>query len=277
MNQSLIELLKCPVCGTAMHTSEDGKICRCKGARVHSYDFSKSGYLNLGGPHAGDGDSKEAILARRLFLDAGYYEPLSNAINGMLDQIGASSVLDAGCGEGYYTNRMSKNGRQVLGFDLSRAGADYAARRAKQQPDSAGFLAASIFSIPVQNASFDVITNIFAPCCEDEFTRVLKPQGYVLLVGAGESHLMGLKQAIYDNAYQNQGRADLPQMMTMEDRKRLTYEIEVVGKSHIQALFSMTPYYWRTSPKDRAKLEDLERLTTTVDFDLFLFRKDFLK
>ena len=41
----------------------------------------------------------------------------------------------------------------------------------------------------------------------------------------------------------------------------------------IEALFSMTPYYWRTSKEDREKLEKLDILTTSVDFDIFLFRK----
>ena len=41
----------------------------------------------------------------------------------------------------------------------------------------------------------------------------------------------------------------------------------------IDALFSMTPYYWRTSEKDRAKLDALEQLTTELDFDIFVFRK----
>ncbi|MBE6601222.1 MAG: methyltransferase domain-containing protein [Ruminococcaceae bacterium] len=274
MNQSLIDLLCCPVCKSGMRISEDGKTCRCMGSRIHSYDFSKSGYLNLGGPHAGDGDSKEAILARREFLDAGHYEPLSREINKKLDEIGAKTVLDAGCGEGYYTNRMAQSGRRVLGFDLSRAGVDYAARRAKQTEIPAGFAVASIFSIPVLDSTADVVTNIFAPCSEAEFGRVLKSNGYVLLVGAGESHLIGLKQALYETVYQNRSREDMPQNMHQVSYKRLTYEIQIIGQAQIQALFSMTPYYWRTSPHDRSKLVGMERLTTTVDFDLFLFRKD---
>jgi 23S rRNA (guanine745-N1)-methyltransferase len=52
---------------------------------------------------------------------------------------------------------------------------------------------ASIFALPVQNASLDAVTNLFAPCAEEEFLRVLKPNGHLLLVGAGERHLMGLK------------------------------------------------------------------------------------
>ena len=272
MKESVLQLLACPICHAPMGVSDDGRVCRCGGARVHCYDFAKSGYLNLGGPRAGEGDLKDAVQARRAFLEAGYYQPLSEAINEMLAGIASESVLDAGCGEGYYTNRMAE-GRAVLGVDLSRAGIDAAARRAKQTESGAGFAVASIFELPVRDASLDVITNIFAPCAEGEFSRALKDGGHLLLVGAGERHLMGLKEQIYADAYENQGRADLPAQMALVDRRRVYYTVTVEGREMIEALFSMTPYYWRTSKADHAKLSGLDALTTELDFDLFLFRK----
>lgn len=272
MTDSVIKLLKCPVCGATMCQSEDGKVCRCLGARTHCFDVARSGHLHLGGPHAGDGDGKDAVQARRAFLDAGYYAPLSDAINAILDRIGASTVLDAGCGEGYYTNRMAY-GRDVLGIDLSRAGVEMAAKRQRMLQTRASFAVASIFSLPALNESMDAVVNIFAPCAEEEFSRVLKSGGHLLLVGAGEHHLMGLKRTIYDNPYENPGRADLPQHMRLCERTRCHYEIVVEGNGAIEALFSMTPYYWRTSRADHEKLVGLERLTTEVDFDLFLFEK----
>ena len=274
MNQQVLQLLSCPVCHASMTESSDGRVCSCRGARTHCFDFAKSGHIHLGGPHAGDGDTKESVLSRRSILDAGYYQPLSDAINTTLDALGGGSVLDAGCGEGYYTNRMATDGRAVLGIDLSRAGVELAAKRAKQSGSGAAFAIASIFSLPVQPSSLDAITNVFAPCAEEEFCRVLKPNGYLLLVGAGERHLMGLKKLIYDNPYTNPGRADLPRSMTAIEQKRIHTTITVEGNEHIQALFSMTPYYWRTSREDRAKLEGVDALTTEIDFDLFLYRKD---
>ena len=273
MNQQVLNVLSCPNCGASMTLSDDAKVCRCTGERTHCFDFAKSGHIHLGGPRAGEGDSKEAIIARRSFLDAGYYQILSDAVNTMLDEIGACLVLDAGCGEGYYTNRMANDTRTAFGIDLSKSGVEYAAKRAKQTAKNASYAVASIFSIPVQNETIDAITNLFAPCAEEEFSRILKPGGYLLLVGAGQQHLMGLKKAIYENPYQNPGRADLPVKMREIARKRIQTEITVVGQTQIQALFSMTPYYWRTSPDDRQKLENLETLTTEIDFDLFLYQK----
>jgi 23S rRNA (guanine745-N1)-methyltransferase len=213
------------------------------------------------------------VLARRAFLDAGFYQPLSDRINQLLLENTAKLVLDAGSGEGYYTNRMAID-RNVLGIDLSRDGVDYAARRAKQNGTSAAFAVASLFELPVADRSMDAVVNVFAPCAETEFCRVLKDGGHLIVVGAGERHLMGLKKAIYDNPYVNPGRADLPEHMALIGRECLRYEITVEGRELIEALFSMPPYYWRTSMRDKQKLELLESLTTEVDFDIFHFCKE---
>ena len=255
-----------------MQEGEDGKTCRCLGPRTHSYDFSKSGYLNLTTPRDGEGDKKEAVRARKSFLEAGYYQPLSDAVNDVLKELGAATVLDAGCGEGYYTNRMGEF-CDAFGVDLSRAGIDSAAKAARAAGTRAAFAVGSLFTLPVRDECFDVVTNLFAPCAESEFLRVLKPGGTLVLVGAGERHLLGLKEALYENPYLNPGRADLPQSMLNTDRRRLTYRITVEGQEQIEALFSMTPYYWRTGPSDRQKLQALQSLTTDVDFDIFLYRK----
>ena len=265
--------LICPVCGADMRRSEDGRVCKCTGTRTHCYDFSKSGYLNLAGPRAKEGDLKEAVQARRAFLQAGYYRPLSDAINDLLSGVNAKTVVDAGCGEGYYTNRMTDGDRRVLGVDLSRAGIDLAARQAKVEQNGAWFVVGSVFELPVKDASVDAVTSLFAPCAEEEFARVLKRGGHLLLVGAGERHLMGLKRVLYDNPYENAGRADLPKSMEQVAHQRLSYTVTVEGRDKIEALFSMTPYYWRTSMQDREKLTGLDEMQTELDFDIFLFRK----
>ena len=255
-----------------MQLDADGKVLRCNGARVHCYDVARSGYLNLTSPGDGEGDLKDAIKARTLFLNGGYYAPLSDEINRILAEYHAAAVLDAGCGEGYYTNRMRAE-HGVLGVDLSRAGVDAAAKFAKQNATGAAFAVGSIFKLPVLDGTLDAVTNLFAPCSENEFVRALKPGGLLILVGAGERHLFGLKEVIYDNPYLNPGRADLPTAMQLIERRRLRYSVTVCGKEQIAALFSMTPYYWRTSEADREKLEPLDELTTEVDFDIYLYRK----
>lgn len=271
MTASVTALLRCPVCGAAGEKTADGKSFFCHGERRHCYDFSKSGYLNFS-RDGKTGDAKASVRARSAFLEAGYYAPLSDCVNRILDGIGAKTVLDAGCGEGYYTNRMAM-GRTVLGADLSRDGIDHAAKTANRTESGAGFAVCSLFELPVANGAADAVTSLFAPCAETEFLRVLRDGGYLLLVGAGREHLMGLKRALYDTPTVNEGRADLPQSMTLVRRERLTGEMTVEGAEMIDALFSMTPYYWRTREQDRARLQGLDSLQTAYDFDIFLYRK----
>ncbi len=272
MNPILQQSLRCPICSARMQADETGRSCRCLGARSHSYDFSASGYLNLTRPGGGEGDTKAAIQARRRFLSEGYYQPLSDAINALLEEHGAGVVLDAGCGEGYYTGRMAA-GRDVIGLDLSRAGVDAAAKAARAQRSAASFVVGNLFDLPFCDGAFDAVVNIFAPCAEAEFLRVLRPGGLLLLAGAGERHLFGLKQLLYRDPYLNPGRADLPGEMSLVSQHRLTADIRVMGRERVADLFSMTPYYWRTSEEDRAKLSAVECLETEIDFDIFLYRK----
>lgn len=272
MTTGILDRLRCPVCGAPGAKDENGKSFFCKGTRRHSFDFSKSGYLNLC-LNGKTGDSREAVRARSLFLETGYYQSLSEEINRMLEELKVGSVLDAGCGEGYYTNRMAQ-GRTVLGADLSRDGIDYAAKTAKRLGNNAAFAVASLYTLPVADASFDAVTNLFAPCAEAEFSRVLRNGGYLILVGAGERHLMGLKSLLYEHPYTNPGRNDLPTELKLVRKSQLYQTVTVCGEAHLEALFSMTPYYWRTSESDHAKLKGVEILETEIDFDIFLYRKE---
>jgi 23S rRNA (guanine745-N1)-methyltransferase len=189
------------------------KVCQCTGQKVHCFDVAKSGYLNLSGPRGGEGDSKDAVRARRLFLDAGYYRPLCDRIEEILTSHGIQSVLDAGCGEGYYTNRLAMN-RTAVGIDLSRAGIEVASKRANAAGSRAGFAVAGLFAMPVADGTMDGVINLFAPCAEEEFLRVLKPGGILVLVGAGERHLMGLKQVLYADPYLNPGQRISPNLQS---------------------------------------------------------------
>lgn len=269
-----IALLRCPVCGASGYAAEDGKVFRCTGERPHSYDFARSGYLNFSGGRKESGDSPEMVRARSAFLGCGYYRPLSDRVAEILEQENAGVVLDAGCGEGYYSNRIAADGRTVVGVDLSKAAIDHAARTAKAEGNGALFAVASLFSLPVADACADAVINLFAPCAEEAFSRVLKPGGLLIVVGAGADHLMGLKQILYRNPYRNPGRSDLPQHLTPVGSERLTYPVVIEGRETIADLFAMTPYAFRTPKEDRERLLSLDRFETTLEFDIFSYRKE---
>ena len=267
-------IMRCPVCSASLTVSEDGKSAFCTGARKHCFDFSKDGYLSF--PGNSGGDSKSAVDARRSFLQKGYYAPaaeaVANAVAKYLDS--DSSLIDAGCGEGYYTSMLSERVGMTVGFDLSKFACGAAAKLARRE-GKANLLysTASVFELPVKDCSVDAVVNIFAPCAEEEYTRILKSGGYLFVVGAGRDHLMGLKRAIYDDVYENGERADLPLQLEHIEKIVSKHEIEVVGQDDIEALFSMTPYYWRTSEQDHERLTRVERLQTEIEFEINIYKK----
>lgn len=266
-------IMKCPVCACGMYVGEDGRSAFCTGARRHCFDFSADGYLSLSG---GGGDSKGAVAARTRFLSKGHYSTAADVIVDAVSKYVSSdaTVIDAGCGEGYYTEMLARKCGGVLGFDLSKFACSAASKRAKRDGiQNVLYATASVFELPVADGAADAVVNIFAPCAEDEYSRVLREGGYLFVVGAGKDHLMGLKRVLYENTYENGERADLPQSMSFVERITSSAIITVSGYEDIEALFSMTPYYWRTGESDRQKLEAIESLTTEIEFEINIYKK----
>ncbi len=293
----LVDRLACPVCGAPLHIAENGSAgaasLACAGTvgdrnpkgRVHCFDGAASGYVPLAPRHPGGGDSREAVRARTTFLAHGYYAPASEAITRAVADYTrpGGNVLDAGCGEGYYSGRIAREGYAVMGVDLSKFAVEAAAKAARATRLSTGqatsntlYAVGSVFELPVADAVFDTVVNIFAPCAPAEYARALRPGGHLIVVGAGERHLLGLKECLYDDPYLNDPRRDLPDetssLLPVETRSS-AFTITVTGREHIAALFSMTPYYWRTPRDSRERLGTCESLETEVCFDLHIYRK----
>ncbi len=268
----------CPICRCPMEMTEDGKSVKCSGDnpknKRHSFDFSADGYLSFG---ATGGDSKEAVAARRSFLrSTSHYKLAAEAIYHTVKRYvpECKLLVDAGCGEGYYTSMLADLSECTVGFDLSKfaclAGAKQARRDGKQ---GLLFATASVFELPMADGCADAVTNIFAPCAEEKYKRILRDGGYLFVVGAGKDHLMGLKRVMYEDVYENGPRADLPKNMEQVDRVISHYTINISGKENIAALFSMTPYYWRTSEADKQKLASLDLLETEIEFEINVYKK----
>ena len=64
--------LICPICGEQLHIRD--KSCLCPNR--HSFDIARQGYVNLltvQQKHSlNPGDTREQVLSRRTFLEAGY-------------------------------------------------------------------------------------------------------------------------------------------------------------------------------------------------------------
>jgi len=279
--------LQCPVCGRLLRP-ETGKRLLCEDGK-HSFDIARQGYANLLLPQKkganAPGDSDMMVKARTAFLEAGYYSGFSDAVNRVcLEELDGDVIADAGCGEGYYSSRLaaSHEGLTVAGFDLSKPAVAHAASSAKAKglgnPLTGGksgccFGVASLFEMPLADKSADGIINLFAPVAGAEFGRILSDNGFLLIAVPGEEHLLGLKRAIYDDPYLNRQRRESIEGFTLARTERVAYEISLASNEDVLSLFAMTPYYWKTSPSDMAKLRGLDKLDTPVCFDLLVYRK----
>ena len=169
----LYQLLKCPVCGKEMECADN--VLSCKGERRHTFDVASAGYVNLASSKAsGGGDDAALIRARTAFLEKECYLPIADAVCEALHaHVGEqATVLDAGCGEGYYAAKMAERGYAVLGLDLSKRGVMHAAKKAKREGLDAFFCVAGIFDLPLADASVDAVVSLFAPVAEEEFFRL---------------------------------------------------------------------------------------------------------
>ena len=260
-------MLICPVCGQKFHLEEKSFLCE----KGHRFDMAKEGYVNLlRTSKSGDkiGDDKLAARFRRDFLNKGYYAPLKDGLLEFFkDKIG--TLLDICCGEGYYTSSLAQlPGLEVWGFDISKEMVRLAAKRG-----GAGFFVANMASIPVSDASFDYCTHLFAPFNEKEFFRVLKPGGKLLTVVPGRHHLWGLKETLYASPYENDEKLPQTEHLRLVETRKIAAQINLETAEDIEAVFRMTPYYFHTSPADKAKLTGIESLKTPIEFVIGIYEK----
>ena len=198
--------LTCPVCGGALHREE--RSLRCGAG--HCYDLARQGYVNLLRTNRSKdkrhGDDKRMVAARTAFLDAGYYAPLRDAIAAAATEYtsGDAGVLDAGCGEGYYTAAIYRalcgagKSPRVAGTDISK----FILRLAAKREHALELAVASSYLLPVADRSIDLLLNCFSPLAIEEFRRVLRPEGHFLYVVPSAMHLWEMKQVLYDRPTQ---------------------------------------------------------------------------
>ncbi len=263
--------LRCPLCGAALEAV--GGSLACLGARRHNFDIAKSGYVNFNTHLPTSGDDKAMAAARQTFLRRGYYAPLADAIAA---EAGKGNLLaDAGCGEGYYTEIVSRGFDFCLGADLSKYTLALAAKSAKQKclSDKLLYTAASVYELPLRDRVCDCVMNVFAPCVEKEYSRVLCEGGKLVVAAAGRDHLCGLKEKLYDIVIPNEPRRDAPVQMRLAKTLSVRYDVTVDG-ADIAPLFMMTPYYYRTPRERAAQLLMLDALQTVLDFEIRVYIKE---
>lgn len=260
----------CPICKNPFIKQNRSLLC----PNGHCYDVARQGYVNLLRPGGArrHGDDKRMVGARTAFLDAGFYNPLRDAVTGLVlkHAKNGDTILDAGCGEGFYTSHIREalaktgTGAHVCGIDVSRDAVVACAARDR----SLELAVASITAIPAAAQSVDILVNLFAPCDATEFARVMKPGAALIRAFPDRRHLFELKEAIYETPYENEISTLKLDGFSLLSEQTLRFPLRLTDPEQIQALFQMTPYYYKTGREDQEKLLRLASITTNAQFIL---------
>jgi 23S rRNA (guanine745-N1)-methyltransferase len=263
---------RCPICQLSLNKQDNLWQCCNK----HSFDIAKEGYVNLlpvQFKHSKNpGDSKVMVQARRHFLNLGYYQPLADKIVALYKEYSAQSinVLDAGCGEGFYTKHLALNNNAIYGVDIAKEAIKLAAKQNKANYYSVG----SVFQLPFVDNFFSWILSVYAPISQDEIQRVLADDGFILTVTPGENHLLALKQHLYQNANLHDVDGQQLSKFTLLHEERLSYPMEFNNNEDVQKLLAMTPFLYKTTTEINKKLASYKHFSCEADFVIRLYKNN---
>lgn len=193
--------LSCPVCGGSLTDSEGSARC----AEGHTFDYARSGYLNLARQSRGRGrigDTAAMVRARDELLGTGHYEGIARGVVAAAREAGAEAtvVAEIGSGTGYYLAavvgalRESGPGPEcAFGFDLAKPAAALASRR---HPGLRFAVADAEIAIPLVDAAAGLVLSVFSPRPAAELARVTRPGGELVVACAGPRHLERLRERL---------------------------------------------------------------------------------
>ena len=264
--------LHCPI--EAAPLVMDGMSLICE--HGHRFDVARQGYVNLLGSKdkrsKTPGDSKDMVSARAAFLSADFYRPLADAcLQVTLDYCSRVAdslitLMDAGCGEGYYLNHVQenlsnnlRNRTSLVGFDISKWAVQHSAKRC----DGTWFVGSNRH-IPMAAGSVDLLFDMFGFPNYSSFRRILTPHGRLVRVTPGDRHLIQLREIIYPNIKLRSDRTPYPETFKVVSKKHISYEMSL-GTEDLKNLLLMTPHMFRTTPEHRQQALSHDQLTLTVD------------
>ncbi len=262
-------LLQCPICGKKIRFHAGGLVCK----REHRFDISAKGYVNfLQSSKPLKGYDRDFFESRHCFFRGGYYDHIAEAVvQSVLDCGQAEVILDAGCGEGFYSNLLaSQIEGQILAFDLAADAIKVAARSDK----NVKWMVADITNIPVKDDSVDCILDVFTPANYGEFARVLKKDGIIIKVVPGENHMRQLREAARDQIrnkeYSNDDVLDYFGDHFQIISRMTASKSLAIGSSDLTDLMKMTPLFFDV---DKTAIDTSGISEITVEGEVLVGRK----
>jgi 23S rRNA (guanine745-N1)-methyltransferase len=266
----------CPLDGLPLHV--EGRALTCGAG--HGFDVSASGYVHLlpvqFKASRDPGDSKPMVQARRRVLDAGLFDPLADAVATVVDGhlAGEALLVDAGCGEGFYTARLAgARPGPVLGIDISKWAVEAAARRHRH----AAWAVASNKRIPVRRGSAAMITSLFGFETWDAWAELQGPGHLVAVVDAGPLHLIELRELVYPTVRTHDAPPDdaaLAAGYSLIEESVVRFGTTARGPGAVSDLLEMTPHGHKTTADARAAACARAALDLTIDAVIRVYSRD---
>lgn len=266
----------CPLCQSHFSQTNNTQICE----NNHHFDIAKEGYLNLLPVNAKNsknpGDNKEMMMARRTFLNSGGYLPLAEKLATIVSRLTAekdeATLLDLGCGEGYYTNFLENNLPEstiINALDISKVAIRYAAKRYK----TINFCVASAYDVPLESNSIDALIRIYAPSLDSELQRLIKQNGYLITVTPAPRHLYELRERIYEQVNAHLSENEAPEGFIKIEQINLNYPLKISDPKILEDLIQMTPFAWKYNEQKMKLLLAEGKWEIECDFNIEVYQK----
>jgi acetyl esterase/lipase len=107
----------------------------------------------------------------------------------------------------------------------------------------------------------------------EEYARVLRTGGRMVMVIPGARHLFGLKEVLYEHPYENRVQDTAINGFSLTEEQDITKRITLRTEDDLWNLFTMTPYFYRTSPADKERLRARAPLETEISFKILVYKK----
>ncbi len=255
-------MLLCPVRDCRMPLARDDRRLFC--AQGHSFDVARSGYINLLQPQDRrsnqPGDTMAAVRARRRLHDRGVTKPLLDGIAGILCASKDDVVLDAGCGDGFYLGTLARQaGFSAHGVDISVPAIEAAARR---YPECEWIVANADRFVPYADRSFSIVMSITARMNAQEFRRVLRNDGRLLVALPAADDLIELRGSGHDRTART--IQTFANRFTLLEQRRVSTTADLDAAGVHDVLLSI----YRPMQSRR-----IEAMRVTFSLDLLLFRR----
>ena len=262
-------VFSCPFCQENLALVETSLKCNNR----HSFDLAKFGYVNLA-PQIKQSTNydKENFQNRQQILEAGFYQVILEVVSDLLSNSkNAKTILDIGCGEGFYSRKLQKRhpDKTFYAFDISKDSVQIAA---KSEPNWAvNWFVGDLARLPIKDASMDILLDIFSPANYGEFHRVLSKDGILIKVIPTKNHLKEIRQKVQDQLtnkdYSNQDiKEHFQERFTILSSQTASLT-KTITANQLQALLSMTPILFHI---DQTKIDWSQLTEITIEAEILV-------